>query len=207
MGPDDGGDLGEPLAGRVRRPAGVPGRLDGGVQFKLKEPNAAFLDVLADANLFWIMPKEADGGFDPAKTMIGSGPWILESYTPAVGFKFKKNPEWYMKGFPLTDGVSLQIIPEYANRLAQFQAGNSDSTGLNAEDLINVKNALLKVQLYGEVSQLLSFFFMDSKPDSPWNKDPRVRLAISMCTDRAALLDLAYNVKKLKEAGLAVSER
>jgi len=48
---------------------------------------------------------------------------------------------------------------------------------------------------------------MDSKPDSPWNKDPRVRLAISMSTDRAALLDLAYNVKKLKEAGLAVSER
>ncbi|WP_322796039.1 ABC transporter substrate-binding protein [Tepidiforma sp.] len=177
------------------------------VVFKLKEPNAAFLDVLADANLFWIMPKEAEGGFDSTKTMIGSGPWILESYTPAVGFKFKKNPEWHVEGFPLTDGVSLQIIPEYANRLAQFQAGNSDSAGLNAEDLINVKNALPKVQLYGEVSQLLSFFYMDSKPDSPWNKDPRVRLAISMATDRAALLDLAYNVKKLKEAGLDVSER
>ncbi|PFG73172.1 ABC transporter substrate-binding protein [Tepidiforma thermophila] len=177
------------------------------IVFKLKEPNAAFLDVLADANLLWIMPKEADGGFDPSKTSIGSGPWMLESYTPSVGFKLKKNPEWYMSGFPLMDAVEISVIPEYANRLAQFQAGNTDVEGLNAEDLVNVKNALPNVQLYGEVSQLLSIIYMDPKPDSPWNKDPRVRLAISMATDRAALLDLAYNVKKLKEAGLAVSER
>ncbi|GIW14407.1 MAG: solute-binding transporter (periplasmic) [Tepidiforma sp.] len=177
------------------------------VVFKLKEPNAAFLDVLADANLLWIMPKEAEGGFDPSKTSIGSGPWMLESYTPSVGFKLKKNPEWYMSGFPLMDRVEISIIPEYANRLAQFQAGNTDVEGLNAEDLVNVKSALPNVQLYGEVSQLLSFLYMDPNPDSPWNKDPRVRLAISMATDRAALLDLAYNVKKLKAAGLAVSER
>ncbi len=177
------------------------------VVFKLKEPNAAFLDVLADANLVWIMPKEADGGFDPAKTAIGSGPWVLQSYTPSVGFKFTKNPAWHFKGFPLMDGVEIAIIPEYANRLAQFQAGNTDISGLNSEDLVNVKNALPKVQLYGEVSQLLSILYMDPNPDSPWNKDPRVRLAISMAMDRDALLDLAYNVKKLKAAGLAVSER
>ncbi|MCX7617039.1 ABC transporter substrate-binding protein [Tepidiforma sp.] len=180
------------------------------VVFKLKEPNAAFLDVFADANLFWVMPKEAaggSGGFDPTKVAIGSGPWVLQSYTPSVGFKFAKNPNWHFSGFPLMDGVEIAIIPEYANRLAQFQAGNTDISGLNAEDLVNVKNALPKVQLYGEVSQLLSFFYMDSNPDSPWNKDPRVRQAISMSTDRAALLDLAYNVKKLKDAGLAVSER
>ncbi len=177
------------------------------VIFKLKEPNAAFLDVLADANLVWIMPKEAEGGFDPAKTSIGTGPWILESYTPSVGFKLKKNPEWYMSGFPLMDGVEISIIPEYANRLAQFQAGNTDVEGLNAEDLINVKNSLPNVQLYGEVSQLVAWVYMDSNPDSPWNKDPRVRQAISMALDRDGLLDLQYNVRKLKEAGLAVSEK
>jgi peptide/nickel transport system substrate-binding protein len=177
------------------------------VVFRLKEPNAAFLDILADANLIWIMPKEADGGFDPTKTSIGTGPWILESYTPSVGFRLRKNPEWYMTGFPLMDGVQISIIPEYANRLAQFQAGNTDAEGITAEDLVSVKNALPNVQLYGEVSQLLSFLFMDSNPDSPWNKDPRVRQAISMSLDRDGVLDLQYNVKKLKEAGLAVSER
>lgn len=177
------------------------------VVFKLKEPNAAFLDVLADANLIWVLPKEAEGGFDPSKTSIGSGPWMLESYTPSVGFKLKKNPAWHVSGFPLMDGVDISIIPEYANRLAQFQAGNSDVEGLNAEDLVNVKSALPNVQLYGEVSQLVSWVYLDPNPDSPWNKDPRVRQAISMALDRASLLDLQYNVKKLKDAGLAVSEK
>ncbi len=177
------------------------------VKFVLKTPNAAFYDVLSDANLFWIMPKEADGGFDPATKAIGSGPWMLDSYTPSTKFVFKKNPEWHVKGFPLMDGVESAIIPEYANRLAQFQAGNTDVTGLTAEDLVNVKKALANVQLYGEVSQLLSFMYFDPDPNSPWNKDPRIKQAISMSIDRAAQLELGYNIKKLKDAGLDVSER
>jgi len=178
------------------------------VVFKLKEPNAAFLDALADTNLYFVLPKEADGGFDPSKTSIGSGPWVLESYTPAVGFKFRRNPAWHFDGFPLMDRVELLIIPEYANQLAQFMGGNIDIfRGIASDDLLTAKSSIPGLQLYGEVSQSLSFFYFDALADSPWNKDPRVRLAISMALDREALMDLAYNIRKLKSAGLTVSER
>ncbi|HQW50484.1 MAG TPA: ABC transporter substrate-binding protein [Tepidiformaceae bacterium] len=177
------------------------------VKFTLKAPNAAFLDVLADANLVWIMPKEADGGFNPAQQAIGSGPWMLDSYTPSVSLKYKKNPDWWVKGFPILDALESAIIPEYANRLAQFQAGNLDSEGITAEDIIAVKKAMPNINLYGEVSQLLSFVYCDPDPASPWAKDPRVKQAISMAIDRDGLMDLGYNVKKLKAEGLAVSER
>jgi peptide/nickel transport system substrate-binding protein len=177
------------------------------VKFTLKAPNAAFLDVFADANLVWIMPKEAEGGFDPTKTMIGSGPWLFESYQPSVGFKFKKNPAWHFNGFPLLDAVELFIIPEYANRVAQFRAGNTEAAGITAEDIVGLKKDMPNIQLYGEVSQLLSFIYFDPDPASPWAKDPRVKQAVSMALDRDGILDLGYNVKKLKAEGLDVSER
>lgn len=176
-------------------------------KFTLKAPNAAFLDVLADANIFWIMPTESDGGFDPTTQMIGSGPWILDAYQPSQSFKFKKNPEWHFNGFPLMDAVELLIIPEYANRLSQFRAGNTDATAVSSEDVVGLKKDMANIQLYGEVSQQLSFIFCDPDPNSPWAKDPRVKQAISMAIDRAGIMDLGYNVKKLKAEGLDVSER
>jgi len=178
------------------------------VKITLKAPNAAFLDVMADTNALYILPKESgSGGFDAAKQAIGSGPWVFDGYTPDVSFKAKRNPEWYMSGFPLMDGVEVAIIPEAANRIAQFQSGNTDITGIPAELLVDIKKNLPKVQFYGEVSQLLSFFFFSTKdPNAPWMKDERVRLAMSMALDRDGLTDLGYNVKKLRDAGLDVKD-
>lgn len=174
------------------------------IVFSLKGPTATFYDTLADTNLLFVMPTESDGKFDPAKTAVGSGPWILESYQPSVKFIRKKNPDWYLKGFPLLDGIETAIIPEYANRLAQFMAGNTDSDGINGDDLTTVKKQIPQVQLEGRTGPTLSFLFFDSDPASPWNKDPRVRQAISMSLNRDDLTELGYNVKKLREAGLDV---
>jgi len=175
------------------------------IVFKLKEPNAAFLEILADLNLLWIMPREADGGFDTATAAIGSGPWIFESYTPSVGFKFRRNPDWYETGFPLLDGVNLTIVREYATGLAQFQAGSLDAYGVNAQDLVDLKRQLPQIQLYGELGIGLYYFYLDGNPSAPW-RDARVRQAMSMALDRDALLDLAYNVRKLRAGGIDVKD-
>jgi ABC-type transport system substrate-binding protein len=97
-----------------------------------------------------------------------------------------------------------QHHPEYANRLAQFLAGNTDGTDINGVDLPNVVKQINGANIEGRAGPTLSFFFFDADPNSPWNKDPRVRQAISMSIDRDALTELGYNVKALKEAGLDV---
>lgn len=173
------------------------------ISFKLKEPNAAFLEVLADLNLLWIMPREADGRFDTATTAVGSGPWILENYTPSSGFRFRRNPDWYESGFPLLDGVNMTIIKEYASGLAQFQTGGLDTYGINASDVADLKRQLPQMQLSNELVIGLDYCYFDGNPSAPW-RDPRVRQAISMALDRDAILDLAYNIKKLRDGGLNV---
>lgn len=172
------------------------------LKFKLKTPNAAMMDILADANLLWILPTEADGGFDVTKRSIGTGPWMFENYTPSSSFTFKKNPAWFENGFPLMDGIQVSIIPAYANRKAQFIAGNIDTFDINNADLLELQKQVDKATYFGETPTALTFFYFDNKPDSPWQKDDRVRLAISMALDRVTLTDLAYNLKGLKDAGI-----
>lgn len=171
-------------------------------KFTLKTPNAAFLDTLADTQ-FWVLPKEgATGAFAPAKQMIGTGPWVFDSYTPSETFKFRRNPDWHTKGFPLMDAVEVLIIPNYANRFAQFTAKKLDLGDPASDDLIPLKQQLADAKLIGSVPNLLNWIIFDNLPDSPWTKDPRVRLAVSMAQDRDGITDLAYNVKKLQAAGL-----
>ena len=173
------------------------------ITFTLKGPNAAFLDALADTNLLFIVPTESESQYDRAKVTIGSGPWVLDSYQPSVKIVRKKNPEWYDKNVVFFDSIEQSIIPEYANRLAQFLAGNLDLSDPNGDDLTTVKKQLPQAQLTSVVGTTLSFMFFDPDPTSPW-KDPRVRQAVSMAINRDDLLELGYNLKKLKEAGLDV---
>ncbi len=174
------------------------------VVFTLKAPSAVFLDTLADTNALFIMPTESDGKFDPQKTAIGSGPWIFDRYQPSVTTVRKKNPDWWMTGFPLFDTVEEAIIVDYANRLAQFQAGGTDSDTINGDDLPDLKKAIPQVQLFGTLGPTLSILYFDNDATAPWQKDPRVRQAISMGLDRDALTELGYNIKKLRAAGLDV---
>ncbi len=177
------------------------------VVFTLKAPNAGFKELFTDTTNMIVMPGEADGKFDIAKTMIGTGPWIFDSYQPAVGFKLKRNPDWMDKGaqgFPFFDDVEISIIPEYATRLAQFLAGNTDTEAPNAADLVELKNKVTGAHLFGYVAPQANYIFFDSDPNSPWNKDERVRQAVSMSFPRDDISDLVYDFKKLLAAGIDV---
>ncbi len=174
------------------------------VVFTLKAPNAGFTELLTDTTNLVIMPTESEGGFDPTKTMIGSGPWIFDHYTPSTTVRYKRNPDWFDKGpqdFPFMDGVEIAIIAEYAQRLAQFQAGSTDTEAPNSQDLLDLKKQVKDVDLYGYIPQQANYIFFDSDAASPW-RDERVRQAISMSIPRNDVTELVYNIAKLKAGGL-----
>ncbi|MCK9486485.1 MAG: ABC transporter substrate-binding protein [Dehalococcoidia bacterium] len=178
------------------------------INVNLAGPSGTFVTDLADTNKLFIMPREAfDGGFDPNTDMIGSGPWVLDSYQTSVMFKFSRNPDWYGDPWPFVDGIEDAIIPEYANSLAQFRAGNLHYAGITAEDVIELRGEDPDIQWRGLLPALLSFIYFspaEQSPDAVW-QDDRFRKAVSMMTDRDALTELGYNVRALQDAGLDVS--
>ena len=173
--------------------------------FKLNAPSPVFIALLGDPNDLQIMPVESDGGFDPAQKMIGSGPWIMDEYTPSVGFKYSANPEWHEEGFPLLDKFEVVIVPEYANRIAQFEGKNISVVGVNANDLIDFSGRHTDTVWSVTRRTLQSFIYFaptEEQPEAPWVNEPRVRHAFSMALDRDALTEFAYNVDALAAAGL-----
>ena len=76
-----------------------------------------------------IIAKEAVEKFGDLKkpeAVIGTGPWMLDSYRPNVGLTFVKNPNYFLPGLPYIDKVEVTVDEDNASRMAAFLAGKYD---------------------------------------------------------------------------------
>src|SRR5690606_27455439 len=98
------------------------------ISIKLSEPLSYAISYFAafgshTGNII-MMPKEADGGFDPRSEMIGHAPFELAEAVPSVGYTMRRSPTYYDQDAALVDTIELPIVAEYAQRLSQLKAGN-----------------------------------------------------------------------------------
>lgn len=162
------------------------------VVIKLARPYGPILNLFANPQYLWILPREAGGGFDPAKEQIGSGPFVLESVQPDAEVKLKANRSWFVSGKPYIDAVSIAIIGENVQGKAQFQAERLDIEAINFEDKPEVEKSNPKARLVTYRPTTFPFLAFQLRGNSPF-RDERVRQAFSMAIDRAALLQLSYD--------------
>ena len=162
--------------------------------FRLASPYAAFAEKLASPSYSWIYPREALAGqYDPAKQVIGSGPFTLDSYTPDVAVVYKKNPSWFEQGRPYIDTLRSPIIADSGQELAQFSAGNLDTISPIANAVATVKNSNPKLtRIKSRQMGGRALYFQLGDPSSPF-QDIRVRRAVSLAVDRDALVQSMLN--------------
>jgi peptide/nickel transport system substrate-binding protein len=175
------------------------------VVFNLKQPNSAFLTTVAAVdNGFFIFPKEADVSYDPNKTLIGTGPWILSNYVPSVRLEYTRNPEYYEKGLPYMDGTVVYFIPEAAQQLAQFKAGSIfHFTPVIFEDFQALITELPSLRiLQSAFGSTEGINFGREDPEGPFIKDVRVRRALSIAIDRTTMMEEFNDVQKFKRIGI-----
>jgi peptide/nickel transport system substrate-binding protein len=163
------------------------------VVFKLKYVYGPFKETMAGSGVE-LLPREAlAGGYDPAKVMIGSGPFMLDSYTPDVAYVLKKNPTWYKQGLPYVDSVRGAIISDPAAALAQFTAGNLDELRPAPNDVNTAKQSAPKATVISQTnSTSYAFFGHMNDAASPWH-DIRIRQAVSMAIDRDTIKRVVLN--------------
>jgi peptide/nickel transport system substrate-binding protein len=158
--------------------------------FKLNYPYAQFSKTLASPSYSFILPREAlAGAYDPAKTLIGSGPFLLDTYQTDVSMTFKRNPDWYEKGLPYVDSVHHSIVPDANTGLAQFQAGNLDYYAPSNTNLDTLKRSTPNARYYNidpTNGGPTCIFLQLGDPNSPF-QDIRARRAVSMAIDRDSL--------------------
>ncbi len=178
------------------------------VVVKMHAPDASVLQLFASLNIFYVIPREGiQDKFDSRNTVIGYGPFHLEKYEPSGGIYWKKNPDYYTKGVPIVDKIEQPQVLEYAQRLAQFRAGNIWTTVANQDDILPLKNDIPALNIrqgdFGPTPVMVSFGY---EGDSPF-KDQRVRQAISLMWDRETFLDALANRAKFRSAGLQQTTR
>jgi peptide/nickel transport system substrate-binding protein len=163
------------------------------VVFKLKFPYAPFNRTLASPAYSLILPREAlAGSYDPAKVVIGSGPFTLESFAPDVAYVYKRNPDYFVKGQPHVDGMRIAVVPDASQQLAQFSAGNIDEYLPGIDDLETAKQRNPKATvIVGNNGSPNPVFWQMGDPSSVF-QDVRVRRAFSMALDRDALAKVIY---------------
>jgi peptide/nickel transport system substrate-binding protein len=172
------------------------------VKFTLKEVYVWFLDMLANSHAVPIVAKECVEKFGDLKkpeSMVGSGPWMLDSYRPNVGYTFVRNPGYFLSGLPYIDRIEVSVDEDNASRMAAFIAGKYDlgweyQGVINRVDWVQIKDTLKqkrpRLQTAEYPNSVMSHIYM--RTDKPPFSDIRVRRAMSLAIDRKGIIDSVY---------------
>jgi peptide/nickel transport system substrate-binding protein len=172
------------------------------VKFTLREPFVWFLDMVSNPHAVAIVAKEVVekyGDLKKPESVIGTGPWMLDSYRPNVGLTYVRHPSYFIAGQPYIDRVEATVDEDNASRIAAFLSGKYDigwefPGTINRTDWVQIKDTLKqkrpKLQTVEYSSPVMSHISMrtDQKPYS----DIRVRHAMSMPIDRKNILDSVF---------------
>ena len=169
------------------------------VKFTVKEPFAWFLDMLANPMTLAIVARECVEKFGDLKkpeAVVGTGPWMLDSYRPNVGYTLVRNPNYFLAGLPHIDRVEVFVDEDNGSRIAAFLGGKYDlgwefPGSINRTDWVQIKEQLKRrrpglqtVEYPSNVAQKV-VMRTDRAPFS----DVRVRRAMSHALNRQGLIE------------------
>jgi ABC-type transport system substrate-binding protein len=175
------------------------------VQVTLDRPRAYFLGMLTQQTGF-IICKDAvqkNGGVVDTKSLIGTGPFMLDSYQPGQSITLKANPD-FRDGKPMLDRIEFPIIVNPETAYNNYQAGTLDvcfgTLGRYAQD----KQA---GKLTGDYHLLRTAQFprlVMNSVKQPIFANKLVRQAFAMAIDRADINRVAYKgVGTIRNGGLS----
>jgi peptide/nickel transport system substrate-binding protein len=150
----------------------------------LNEGNADFPFVLSDYHLA-IQPGNKDGKID-AKSGIGAGAYVVESYEPGVAAKLKRNKNYYRTDYGHFDEVEVLTIADVAARTNALTTGEVELI-----DRLDIKTLhLLKRNKNINIHETsgTAHYTAAMRTDTPPFDNNDVRLALKYAVDRDALM-------------------
>lgn len=162
---------------------------DATVIVTLNGPNGSFPYLVSSDNYNVIVLPD---GFDPAtweKSFMGTGPWVLDKFTPQQGVTYTKNPNyWDTQRQPLADASELRFYAEDQARILAIQGGEVDILSqfqivAGGEALLNDPNIAVTEVKAAQHRQI------HMRTDQEPFQDKRVRQAMALLLDRPTIIE------------------
>ena len=172
--------------GGVLGPSGVTKVDDHTVAFHLEGPNGNFPYLTSSENYNMIILPD---GYDPADwqtSFVGTGPFVLTSYTPGASASFTRNSQyWGPKALPAA--TEFTFYDTQAPQILALSSGTVDVIGQfsvsGAEQLLAPGASYNIIRLRSSAHHELSM-----RCDTAPFTDRRVRQAIALTLDRPAIV-------------------
>jgi peptide/nickel transport system substrate-binding protein len=176
--------------GGVLAPSGVKKVDDFTVEFHLEAANGNFPYLTSSDNYNMII---LPNGYDPAKwqgSFVGTGPFVLKSYTPKVGAAFARNEQyWGTKALPAA--TEFTFYDSQTPGILALTGGTIDVLGQFAvsggEQLLASGAPYNIIRLKSSAHRELSM-----RCDQAPFTDPRVRQAIALTLNRPAIVQALF---------------
>jgi 4-phytase/acid phosphatase/peptide/nickel transport system substrate-binding protein len=123
-------------------------------------------------------------GDDYNRNPVGTGPFVLKSWTAGDRMVVERNPNYWDKGKPYLDRVVLRPLPDSQSRFASLKAGETDLVWADEFEADNImrakKDPTLQVLSYAGSGAAVNVINTKVPPLD----DVRVRQALVMAIDR-----------------------
>jgi 4-phytase/acid phosphatase/peptide/nickel transport system substrate-binding protein len=166
------------------------------VVYNLNDPavnQPALLTIPSSNNVVHSPTAWKTRGDDYNRNPVGTGPYIIKSWTAGDRMVLEKNPDYWNKGHPYLDRLVLKPLPDAQSRFASLQSGEADIVWDDEADADNIQKAekdpKLAVHTYvGSGAQVYAF----NTKVAPFD-DVRVRQALVMAIDRKKMSQALAN--------------
>nr|WP_159838207.1 ABC transporter substrate-binding protein [Burkholderia sp. 8Y] len=166
------------------------------VKFELNEPNATFVPILTMGFASIYSAQYADQLLKANKQVdlnskpIGTGPFVLKSYTKDAVIRYDVNPS-YWGAKPKIDRLIYAITPDATVRAQKIKAGECQiALSPKPQDVLDAKkDSSLKVS---ETPAFMTAFVALNTQKKPLD-NPKVRQALNMAFDRTTYMKTVFD--------------
>ena len=151
------------------------------IKVSLKEPDPEYLPYLT---VGIVQEKNPDREKNP----VGTGPFIIENYAPQQSLTLVKNPDYWQKGIPKLDKVTIVFASDTNNLLLGLNGGNIEGAEITGSFLQQLDQKQFEiVPCYSNMVQLLAL----NNAEKPLD-DERIRKALNYALDMKGIIDAAF---------------
>src|SRR4030095_669426 len=163
------------------------------VRLELSAPDARVIGFFAWQRYGPIVPEGLYDQINVSRQAIGTGPYRLTNFTPLDRVELVRNPNFWKKGQPYMDGITMKVMTDEQARVAALRAGAIDGATLSV-DVARSLRGDSNLQVLSNLNAAFRELQMTLKPgrNEPW-ADPRVRQAVNYASNRHQIIQNVYS--------------